>query len=68
MITGCGSVGKLNNCEIYRITNVAMISLRGYQPGNRTQCGNFKILREINFGESRSSKTAVFANLLMPFC
>ena len=33
MITGCGSVGKLHNCEIYRITNVAMISLRGYQPG-----------------------------------
>ena len=28
-----------------------------------TQCGNFRILREINFGESRSSETAVFTNL-----
>lgn len=29
MVTGCSSVGKLGTSEIYRLNNVAMISVRG---------------------------------------
>ena len=32
LITGCTSAGKLGTSEIYRVTNVATVSLRGYQP------------------------------------
>ena len=32
LITGCNSVGKLGTNEIYRVTNVQMISMRGFQP------------------------------------
>ena len=32
LITGCTSAGKLGTSEVYRVTNVATPSLRGYQP------------------------------------
>ena len=32
LITGCNSVGKLGNNEIYRVTNVQMVSMRGFPP------------------------------------
>ena len=32
LVTGCNSVGKLGTNEIYRVTNVQMISMRGFQP------------------------------------
>jgi len=32
LVTGCNSAGKLGVNEIYRVTNVSCISMRGYQP------------------------------------
>ena len=32
LVTGCNSIGKLGTNEIYRVTNVQMISMRGFQP------------------------------------
>ena len=32
LVTGCTSAGKLGTSEIYRVTNVATVSLRGYSP------------------------------------
>lgn len=32
VVTGCTSAGKIGTSEVYRVTNVNMISLRGYQP------------------------------------
>lgn len=29
LVTGCSSVGKIGSCEIYRLSNVAFISMRG---------------------------------------
>ena len=32
LVTGCNSVGKLGANEIYRVSNVQLISMRGFQP------------------------------------
>jgi phosphatidylinositol-bisphosphatase len=32
LVTGCNSVGKLGSSEIYRVTNVSMVSMRGHPP------------------------------------
>lgn len=29
LVTGCSSAGKIGTCEIYRLTNVSLISMRG---------------------------------------
>ncbi len=32
LVTGCNSAGKIGSCEIYRVSNVSMVSMRGHPP------------------------------------
>lgn len=43
MVTGCNSVGKIASTEVYRITNVVMISMRGF-PGDDEKVAEIKKL------------------------
>lgn len=43
LVTGCNSVGKLGSSEIYRLTNVSMVSMRGH-PGDEEKVAEIKKL------------------------
>jgi hypothetical protein len=44
LVTGCVSVGKLGQAEVYRMTGVKMYSLRGYQPDEERVAEMTKLL------------------------
>ena len=42
LVTGCNSVGKIGHSEVYRVSNVQMISLRGKLYRTSKAAGFFK--------------------------
>ena len=66
LITGCNSVGKLGNNEIYRVTNVQMISMRGFPPDEEKVEEIKKLLCCGTFYYSWNTKPTSTASQILP--
>lgn len=58
LVTGCNSVGKMGSSEIYRVTSVQMVSLRGFAPDEERVTEIKKLLCCGTFYFSWSASTA----------
>ncbi|XP_028966400.1 synaptojanin-1 [Galendromus occidentalis] len=58
MVTGCHSVGKINQCEIFRLTDVTFVSLRDFRDDVERMMDVRKVLTSGTFFFSWSSQSA----------